>query len=315
MARVAMRTIPRVAIDRVRGAAILLAMLVAALAAAVAVTVFADQQRWSRTVEYRRDQVQAQALAMAGLQWARQIVEDDGRRSNIDHLGEPWALALPPIPMENGEIRGAIVDAQGLLNINALGLAGETTPERIRLVRLFARVGAPTATADVIADWTDEDAVPREAGAEDAFYLEQSVPHLAPNAPMVRVAELTAAKGMAPRAVAAVLPFVAALPQGTPVNVNTAPPEVLAAIVDDLTSEHLEALLADRARKPFTTVAEFRARLPGGAKLASDTGLGVASNFFLITIEARQGTTHARARALVRRSGGTRPAIVWQTVE
>ena len=29
--------------------------------------------------------------------------------------GEPWALTLPPIPIENGEIRGAIVDAQGRL--------------------------------------------------------------------------------------------------------------------------------------------------------------------------------------------------------
>ena len=315
MARVAMKTMPRAAMERVRGAAILLAMLVAALAAAVAVTVFADQRRWSRTVEYRRDQVQAQALAMAGLQWARQIVEDDGRRSSVDHLGEPWALTLPPIPMEDGEIRGAIVDAQGLLNLNALGLAGESAPERSRLARLFARVGAPAASADVVADWTDEDAVPREAGAEDAYYLEQSVPHLAPNAPMVRVAELTAAKGLTPRAVAAVLPFVSALPQGTTVNVNTAPPEVLAAIVDDLAPERIEALLADRARKPFTTVAEFRARLPSGAKLASDAGLGVASNYFLISIEARQGTTHARARALVRRSGGARLVIVWQTVE
>ena len=64
-----------------RGAAIILAMLIAALAAAVAATVFADQQRWGRTVEHRRDQVQAQALAMAGVQWARQILDDDARRS------------------------------------------------------------------------------------------------------------------------------------------------------------------------------------------------------------------------------------------
>jgi general secretion pathway protein K len=290
-------------------------MLVAALAAAVAATVFADQQRWGRTVEYRRDQAQAQALAMAGLQWARQIVEDDGRRSGIDHLGETWALALPPIPMENGEIRGAIVDAQGRLNINALGLAGESTPERTRLARLFASAGAPPAMADVVSDWIDEDATPREAGAEDAFYLGQPVPHLAPNAPLVRVAELTAAKGMTLRAIAAVLPFVSALPPGTPVNVNTAPPEVLAAVVDNLTPERSEALLADRARKPFTTVAEFRARLPSGATLPSDAGLAVASNYFLITIDARQGTTHARGRALVRRSGGGTPVIVWQVVE
>jgi len=52
----------------VRGAAVVLAMLLAALAAAIAATVFADQQRWSRNVEHRRDQVQAQALAMAGVQ-------------------------------------------------------------------------------------------------------------------------------------------------------------------------------------------------------------------------------------------------------
>jgi len=129
------------------------------------------------------------------------------------------------------------------------------------------------------------------------------------------VAELTAAKGMTPRTVGALLPFMSALPQGTPVNVNTAPPEVLAAIVDDLTPERAEALLADRARKPFTTVAEFRARLPSGAKLASDAGLAVASSYFLITIDARQGTTHSRARALLHRSRGSRPSIVWQVIE
>ena len=53
------------AMTRMRGAAIILAMLIAALAAAVAATVFADQQRWVRTVEHRRDQVQSQALAIA----------------------------------------------------------------------------------------------------------------------------------------------------------------------------------------------------------------------------------------------------------
>ena len=63
-----------------RGAAVVLAMLLAALAAAVAATVFADQQRWIRGVEHRRDQVQAQALAVAGVQWGRQILYDDAQR-------------------------------------------------------------------------------------------------------------------------------------------------------------------------------------------------------------------------------------------
>src|SRR6185295_13158561 len=120
------RAMARAAMRQHSGAAIILAMLIAALAAAVAVTVFADQQRWSRTVEHRRDQVQAQALVMAGVQWARQVLDDDARRSDIDHLREPWAIPLPPIPLDNGEIRGAIVDAQARLNINGLGDTGPT---------------------------------------------------------------------------------------------------------------------------------------------------------------------------------------------
>jgi type II secretory pathway component PulK len=46
-----------------------------------------------------------------------------------------------------------------------------------------------------VSDWIDEDVITREGGAEDAFYLAQPAPHLAPNAPLVRLAELTAAKG------------------------------------------------------------------------------------------------------------------------
>jgi general secretion pathway protein K len=301
---------------RERGAAIVLAMLIAALAAAVAATVFADQQRWSRTVEHRRDQVQAQAIAMAGVQWARQILDDDARRSNIDHLGEPWAMSLPPIPIENGEIRGAIVDAQGRLNINGLGDAGVPGEQtRARIARLFAQRNGPAGALDALADWIDADGVVREAGAEDAYYAAQPVPGLAANAPAVRVAELASVKGVTPQTLFAIDPFISALPPGTPVNVNTASPEVLAAIVGNLTAERLATLVAGRARNPFPSVAEFRARLPEGAVLASETGLSVQSSFFYVTVTATQGATQARARALLWRSGSAWPAVVWQIVE
>jgi general secretion pathway protein K len=299
-----------------RGAAVILAMLIAALAAAVAATVFADQQRWGRSVLHRRDQVQAQALAMAGVQWARQILDDDARRSAIDHLGEPWALSLPPIPVENGEIRGAIVDAQSRLNINALGsTAASAQTERARVAALFAQRGGPTAALDAIADWIDADGIAREGGAEDAYYAAQPASGLAANAPILRVAELALVRGAAPQALAAVAPFLSALPAGTALNVNTAPLEVLAAVVDNLAGERGAGLVASRAQKPFTTIAEFRARLPDGAVLVDDRALSVRSSYFYVTVEARQGATRARARALLRRSGSAWPAIVWQVVE
>ena len=50
---------------RERGAALILAMLVAALAATVAVALASEQQRWFADVSNRRDQVQAQSLVDA----------------------------------------------------------------------------------------------------------------------------------------------------------------------------------------------------------------------------------------------------------
>lgn len=299
---------------RQRGAAVVLAMLIAALAAAVAATVFADQQRWSRNVEHRRDQVQAQALAMAGVQWARQILDDDARRSDIDHLGEPWALTLPPIPVENGEIRGRIDDAQGRLNVNALGGAASQRDSE-RIAALFARHGGPTPALAAIGDWVDADGLAREGGAEDAFYASLPAPGLAANVPVLRVTDLAVVKGVTPQALAAAMPYLSALPAGTPLNVNTASPEVLAAVVQGLSPERSAALIESRAQKAFTTVAEFRARLPQGASLASEAALAVKSSYFHVTVEARQGATLARARALLRRRSAEWPAIVWQVVE
>ncbi len=301
--------------QRARGAAVVLAMVLAALAAAVAVTVFADQQRWSHTVLHRRDQAQAQALALAGVQWARQIVYEDAREPTTN-LGQPWALTLPPIPLENGEIRGSIADAQARLNVNALADSGAAEAlAHARLERLFAQLGLARSLLEAIADWVDSDDATRPNGAEDAYYAAQPVPALAADAPIVRTAELADVRGVSGDALVAVAPFVAALPRGTAVNVNTAPLEVLATIVDDASGAALAALVADRARKPFTTIAEFRARLPQGARLASEDAIVVKSDHFLVTIEARQGDTLARVRALLRRSGSGWPTVVWQVAE
>ncbi|MFO1305268.1 MAG: general secretion pathway protein GspK [Burkholderiales bacterium] len=271
-----------------RGAALVLAMLVAALAATVAVALAAEQQRWLADVGNRRDQVQAQSLALAGVQWARQILADDARSSTVDFLGEPWSYPLPPTPIANGSIEGRIEDAQGRLNLNNAALDGKAgDAERARLAQLFASKGID----------------PRMLGA------------LAAAAPLLRTAEITTVRDARPQAWAALAPFVAALPGGTQVNVNTATPEVLSSIAPDLTGEKLAAFVAERARKPFTTMAELRERLPRGVTLPENTNLVFASNYFLVTVRSRQGESLAQARALLHRDGRAWPTVVWQTLE
>ena len=298
---------------RPRGAAVVLAMLIAALAAVVAVAVTAEQQRWFSDVANRRDQVQAQALALAGVQWARQIMQDDARNSTIDHLGEAWAFPLPRTPLENGSIEGAIEDAQGRLNINNLATSdGLGKEEKARLARLFAQRGvSPRAldgvTASVLAVPASNDV--QTLGESPAL---QALPKgLRP----MRAAELASARGVSASDITRILPYVVALPAATVLNVNTAPPEVLAAALQGLTGDALAELVAARTSKPFATLADFRSRLPSGATIPNETTLGVNSSYFLVSVRARQGDTQAQARALLRRDGREWPIVVWQIVE
>ena len=302
-----------------RGAAIVMAMLLAALAATIAATLLWQQQRWIGEHAHRRDQVQAQALAMAGVQWARQIVFENAPAASVVHLGQPWALKLPAMPIENGSIGGYIVDAQGRINVNNLAATGAVpVAARGQLSELFTKLALPPALLDAIADWVDADAnVTGSGGAEDAWYLSQDPPGLAANVPVRRVAELMAVRGADASLVARLRAFVCAIDAPTAVNVNTAPAEVLRALLPGTDEAAVAKLVAGRAQAPFGSVSEFKSRLPRPELVVDETLLAVKSDWFEVSIEARQNDTVARARALLKRSsaGSEWPVVVWQTVE
>ncbi len=294
-----------------RGLALIVAMLIAALAAAVAVSVATAQAQWSAQVEHRRDQVEAQSIALAGLAWARAIVAAD--TSPIDSLGAPWALPLPATPVENGAVEGRIIDAQSMLNVNML--AGAHAPQaRGQFTRLFAALGLPESTLDATIDWVDANDVPERNGAEDAWYMAQADPSLAANARAARIEELANVRGMTPSAMARLAPFVTALPDDTAVNVNTASPEVLAALLDGIQPDALAALVADRNARPFATPDDFLARVPKTIPAIDRSLVSVNTGYFLVFVRARQGETVADARALIKRNQRT-SSIVWQTIE
>jgi general secretion pathway protein K len=291
-------------------------MLIAALAATVAVALAAEQQRWFADVGNRRDQVQAQSLALAGVQWARQILQDDARAGTLDYLAEPWAYPLPQTPIANGVIEGRIEDAQGRLNLNNLVLDNAAgAAERMRLNSLFAAKGIDSRTLDAVADWIDADSIRRPNGAEDNDYAQRAPTALAANAQLVRTAELALVRGLDARAWAAVALDVAALPAGAALNINTANAEVIAAAIPDLTGDKLASFIADRARKPFTTMSELRERLPRGVAFPEGATFVFSSSYFLVSVRSRQGDAIAQVRALLRRDAPAQPAVVWQTLE
>lgn len=298
---------------RERGVAIVLAMGVVALAAMAAAAIMVSQSTWARQVELSTDHIQARAVLLAGADWARALLADDRRLGNVDHLGEPWALKLPPLPVENGELVGQIEDQQGAFNLNNLVTDGKVNVAQLAHFRnLLATLGLPGELADALADWIDNDSEPQPRdGAEDAYYLALDPPYLPANQPLLDVAELALVRGFDANVRARLRPYVTALPRVTAINVNTAPAEVLAAVIEGLDLGGAQALVTQRDRAYFRSSDDFLRRLPRGVEAAAGD-IGVSSDYFMATLRVTIGGAQARGKALLARGSSGWPEVVWR---
>jgi general secretion pathway protein K len=241
------------------------------------------------------------------------VLSDDRRLSNVDHLGEPWALRLPPVPVDNGELAGRIDDQQGAFNLNNLVRNGAASPAHlIQFRRLLEILDLPDTLADALLDWLDADSEPQpQGGAEDAFYQGLQPPYLAANRALTDVAELAQVRGFDGGVRARLRPFITALPRATALNVNTASPEVLAAVVSGLDLDDARALIARRDQAYFRNLTEFLAQLPPGA-VAQGNDVTTASQHFLASVRVTIGEAQARGAALLVRNSAGWPAVAWR---
>lgn len=298
---------------RQRGIAIVLAMGVVALAAMAAAAIVVSQSTWARQVELTTDHIQARAVLLAGADWARALLADDRRLGNVDHLGEPWALKLPPLPVENGELVGRIEDQQAAFNLNNLVTGGKINVTQLaHFSNLLATLALPGELADALADWIDADSEPQPRdGAEDGYYLALNPPYLAANRPLIDVAELALVRGFDDNVRARLRPYVSALPTHTAVNVNTAPAEVIAAVIDGLDLGGAQLLVAQRDRAYYRSGDDFLRRLPRGVEAAA-ADIGVSSDYFMASLRVTIGGAQARGKALLARRGTGWPDIIWR---
>jgi general secretion pathway protein K len=294
-----------------RGVAIVLAMGVVAMAALAATAIMITQSTWSRATEITADHVQAELLIQAGADWAGALLAYDRRSNNVDHLAEPWAMRLPAMPVENGELTGYIDDQHSRFNVNNIVKDGKINIAQLEIFkRLLAIVKLPPALADTLADWVDADNETQPQGAEDAYYLAQDPPYLAANRPLLDVDELALVRGFNENVRAKLRPFITALPRFTAVNPNTATPEVLAAVIDGLGLDGARSMVGRRERAYFRSFDDFYKQLPGGLNIPTEN-ITVSSDYFVATLRVTMGGAQARGTALLARSSDLWPAIIW----
>lgn len=293
-----------------RGVAVVMAVLVVALATSAATYILWQQSLWVRQVENLNGRVQANAIARAAISWAAEILAEDDPA--IDHLGETWALRMPPFPAEQAQVAGVMLDQQAKFNVNNLAREGGVAPQDfLAFQRLLGALDLPAGLAEAVVDWLDPDGeVMLPNGAEDPYYLALEPPRRTAGRRVIELAELARVKGFDADILARLAPFVTALPEETPVNVNTAPAQVLQALVPDLSAAEMARVVEQRKTKPFESREDFMRALSRPRSGSAGPQIDVKSRYFSAEVTVRLGRVVVAYRALLQRRDRRLPALV-----
>ena len=284
-----------------RGVALITAMLITAMA-----TMLAANLAWDNALDVRRSMVllnrdQAIQVALGAESWVASILRQDLEDSQTDHLGEIWATELPGLPIDGGEVFGAITDLQGRFNINNLvDENGEVVEESLdQFRRLLNVLGLDPRFAGIAADWLDSDidaAFPD--GAEDSIYTGMIPPYRTANQTLTSISELAALEGMDKTTFDILAPHITALPGRTNINVNTATAAVLQSLAEDISPADVEGLIAEREAGGF---ADLEASFSSLVTPDVINRLGESTSYFQLKVVVRIDTVRITLVSLLQR--------------
>ena len=258
-----------------RGAALLVALLTVALVATLASAALWRQWQQVAMEQAERDRQQAQWILTGALDWARLILREDARTNQNtgagDHLAEPWAIGLEearlssflaadktsdPPPALDAFLSGRITDQQSLLNVANLVQGNAVSKEGVdAFERLFQQLSLPKAWVLPAAQaWLRASATETATDAPSTTTTRVLKPQ--------HINQLTWL-GWNDTVVQRLAPFVTVLPERTPVNLNTAPPEVLMAVVPRLDRAQAQRIVTQRGLQPFRNLADVAALISG----------------------------------------------------
>ena len=311
---------------RPRGIALITALLVVAIATLAATALLSSTNIAIHRAAALRDSEQAWWVARGVESWVLGILEKDRKESEYDGLGEDWAQPVDYLPVDQGYVRGHVIDLQSCFNLNNLvahkpkTLEAEATKKQFErlLASLPADLQVPPGLVGAIIDWADPDQTAGfPAGAEDSTYQALDPPYRTADQRFTVVSELLAVQGMTPLLYDALRDarnLVCALPAtiATTVNVNTADEVVLRALAavsaTPIDENKFSTFLDGRQDQPVQT----RAAIPGETGLPVDAFkyLDVGSRYFQIRGEVFVGSSRVGLYSLIHRPEAGTPTVL-----
>jgi len=306
-------------IFRQRGVAVITALLLTTLAVTIVASLFWQQQVQVRSIENQRLQLQKQWVLRGALDWAMLILREDFKHSSTDNLDEPWSVPLAETRLDQyvendnslddfagATLSGGISDAQARYNLANLCPNGTVDPAE---VAVFARL---LRNANLVPDLAQAAANSMAAALKKPEAAPPGQDNLPAPQPVVfaHTTDLLAVPGFTPQAIETLKDLIIILPRPTPVNVNTAPVEVLAARIDSLTLADAAVLAESRNTASFRDLADFSHRLPGKVLSTSASDVSIATNYFLVNGNVRMSRAGLSIQALIERNASS-TKLLW----
>ncbi|BAO80245.1 type II secretory pathway, component PulK [Serpentinimonas raichei] len=289
-----------------RGAALLLALLTAALAATLSASGYWQQWQAWQIEQSERQRVQSAWLLTGALDWARLILREDARASQIDHLAEPWSVPLqesrlntflaaqeqnPEALLTESFLSGRIHDMQARMNLRNLV---EGSGQNLRLsgtgmasfAKLFQALGLPQ---EDLLQFSERLLRTLQAG-QGAALLPQHFEQLQ-------------WLGLSPATLQRMADHATWLPERTALNLNTSSELALYASVPGLDRAQAQRLVQQRERSHFTSLEQAAPAFGSARTHINAERFTLSSRYFLLHGQLRLDELTVQERSLVLREG------------
>ncbi|MBA2647991.1 MAG: type II secretion system minor pseudopilin GspK [Legionella sp.] len=248
-------------IKHIHGAALLTALFIMTLVAIVATAMTSRLQLDIYRTQMIVNQDKRFLASQAVTYWALgQLMNPDNNFTKI--LKEGTVANYPPSMQslqKNVKITGGLYDLQAQFNLNNLkdskailtfiNLLSKSLPKMNRAQS--AQLGL------ALMNWVSNYDPSHGKDVYASYYLTQKPPYYPSHQLMQSKSELRLIKDVSAAVYLSLEPLFTVLPKSTPININTAPKEILMSLGNGLTEQKISALLEERATKEIVSPSDL----------------------------------------------------------
>lgn len=318
-------------INKQRGVAIIVALLVVSLATVLAVSLVKHLNYDIRRTENILRLDQANLYNTNAVEFSMILIKLDRDNNEYDSLDD-FALfneQAAVFPVEGGTVTNKLSDLQSCFNLNNLSKTNsELAAYRAQYIRLLGALGIDNSLhaslTDSLIDWLDLDDIPEPRGAEFDYYIGlEKQPYRTANNLLVSPSELRLVKGYTKQIIDEIKDEVCVLPAvGTAININTASNIMLESIAnlqgksDQIIKRRDGGAENTEDDEPFEKMDFFKQYVTGTLNVKNFTpnGLQIYSEYFLLQTNTQLGAGDMKLFSMIYRDqSSARTELIRQT--